>query len=150
MAESADVHCAKCGTELIQLPALPAEERVPCPKCGSTNRRYSKTLSETVSVRALLDGKKKSPGYPSRRRVRVHLQVGDQIEHKTGRWVFKQRRIDKDASPAWYFERITDPATGEVLHERSEPLRKHVGHGSARHNAERKKQDQETQAKEDR
>ena len=144
MAESVDVHCAKCGAELTELPGLPAAERVSCPECGSTNRRYGKTLSETVSVRAFLDGKKKSPGYPSRRRVRVHLQVGDQIEHETGRWVFKQRRIDKDASPAWYFERITDPSTGEVLRECSEPLQKHMGHGSAKHNAEQKKQDHGT------
>jgi len=150
MVESANVSCAKCGTELLELPGLPAEERVPCPKCGSTNWRYSKTLSETIPVKTFLDGQKKSPGYPSRRRVRVHLQVGDQIEHETGRWVFKHRRIDKDASPAWYFERITDPVSGEALHECSEPLRKHTGHGSAKLVAERKEQGQELQKKEDR
>jgi len=149
MAESADVYCATCGEALTELPGLPVEERVPCPVCGSTNRRFTKSLSETVSVRAFLDGKKKSPGYPSRRRIRVHLQVGDQVEHRTGRWVFKQRRIDKDASPAWYFERITDPATGEVLHECSEPLEQHMGHGSAKLKVERK-QDQQTEEKEER
>jgi hypothetical protein len=70
--------------------------------------------------------------FHGRRRVRVHLQVGDQVEHRTARWVFKERRVDKDASPAWYFERITDPTTSEVTHECSEALEKHTGHGSAR------------------
>ena len=136
MDETGDVHCAQCGSVIPEPPGLPVEERMPCPECGSTTRRFSKTLSETVSVRAFLDGKKKSPKHPSRKRVRVHLQVGDQIEHKTGRWVFKERRVDKDATPARYFERITDPRTGEVIHECSEPLDRHTGHGSARSDVE--------------
>lgn len=150
MDEQAGVFCAQCGRLIAELPGLPVEERTPCPSCGSTTRRFTKTLSETIPVRASLDGKKKSPAYASRQRLRVRLQVGDQIEHRTGRWVFKERRTDKDASPAWYFERVSDPATGEVLHECSEPLQNHTGHGSAKHNAEQKKQDQGTQAKEDR
>lgn len=32
----------------------------------------------------------------------------------------------------WYSEKITDPETGEVLHERHEPLDQHQGHGSAK------------------
>jgi len=104
---------------------------MPCPNCGSTARLLSKTLTEAISVRAFLHGKKKSPEFPSKRKLPVHLQVGDQVEHKTGRWVFKKRRIDKDTSPAWYFECVTDPETGEVIHESSEPLEKHTGHGSA-------------------
>jgi len=137
MDEAADVYCAQCGSVIPELPGLPVEERMPCPNCGSTARRFSKTLSEAFSVGAFLDGKKKSLKYSSRKQIRVHLQVGDQVEHKTGRRVFKERRVDKDASPAWYFERITDAKTGEVIHECSEPLEKHTGHGSAKESERR-------------
>jgi hypothetical protein len=40
--------------------------------------------------------------------------------------------MDKEASPAWYFERITDLETGKVIHECSESLEKHTGHGTAK------------------
>lgn len=114
----------------------PKRRGCPVPNAAPLLRRFSKTLTAAVSVRAFLDGKKKSSEFPSKRRVRVHLQVGDQVEHETGRWIFKERRVDKDASPAWYFERITDPETGKVIHECSEPLERHTGHGSARNHVE--------------
>jgi len=77
MDEVADVHCAQCGNVIPESPGPPVEERMPCPEGDSTARRFSETLSATVSVRAFLDGKKKSSKHPSRKRVRVHLQVGD-------------------------------------------------------------------------
>lgn len=40
----------------------------------------------------------------------------------------KVRLIDKDANR--YFEKVTDPDTGQVLHECNEPLSEHRGHGS--------------------
>jgi DNA-directed RNA polymerase subunit RPC12/RpoP len=127
-----DVRCSKCGQMIEEAPGTLTEERIPCPTCGSTTRRFGKTLAAAVSVRGFVDGKKRSQGLKSRDRLRVHLQLGDQIDHKTGRWVFKQRRVDKDQSPAWYFERITDGETGAVIHECSEPLDEHTEHGSAR------------------
>ena len=126
------VCCASCGEPIPEVPGLPSEERIRCPNCGSTSREYRMVFSETLAMHGFIDGKKKSRRFPSKRKVRIHLQAGDQINQRTGRWVFKERRIDKDVSPAWYFERITDPETSKVIHERSEPLEKHTGHGSAR------------------
>ena len=120
-------------------PGTPVEEREPCNKCRSTARAFSLAIFETVSVKTGIDLKKKSPAFPSKKKLRVHLQQGDQIDHRTGKWVLKERRIDKDASPAWYFELITDPDTGKELHRCSEPLDKHRGHGSAKKNPKEKK-----------
>ena len=131
-----EVRCASCEHSVPETPGLPPEERMPCANCGSTARIFSKSLFETVSVRSFLDGKKKAPGFPSKKKVRIHFQLGDQINHKTGEWVFKQRRVDKDASPAWYFERVTDSETGDVIHDCSEPLEKHTERGSAKPPAE--------------
>jgi DNA-directed RNA polymerase subunit RPC12/RpoP len=64
MDEVDNVHCAKCGHPIPEPPGLPAEERMPCPECSSTTRRFSKTLTAAVSVRAFLDGKRKSPEFP--------------------------------------------------------------------------------------
>lgn len=64
--------------------------------------------------------------------MRVHLKQGDQLDHGTGKWIFKERRIDKDASPAWYLESIIDNETGEEIHRDEGPLDGHTGHGSAK------------------
>jgi len=131
MMDADAVRCAKCGEAIPEEPGLPLEDRMPCPACGSTARAFAKVFHEVVEVHAFVDGKKRAAGLASKKKVRVHLQQGDQLNHETGLWVLKERRIDKDASPAWYFERITDPETGEVIHECSEPLDKHTGHGGA-------------------
>ena len=48
----------------------------------------------------------------------------------SGRMVWKERHWDKKSD--WYFERITDVATGEVIHECEEPFTEHRAHGSAK------------------
>ena len=53
-----------------------------------------------------------------------------QHPNRFGREVHVVRKIDRENR--WYTERITDPQTGEVLREVSEPLRDHHGHGSAK------------------
>jgi hypothetical protein len=42
----------------------------------------------------------------------------------------KRRLIDRDGDR--YEEAVVDPATGETIHERTEPLSEHWGHGSAK------------------
>jgi hypothetical protein len=41
----ADVVCGKCGTELDEPRDLPADNRQPCPACGSTARQFSVSVS---------------------------------------------------------------------------------------------------------
>ncbi len=42
----------------------------------------------------------------------------------------KKRIIDRENN--WYEEVVVDEETGEVVHENSEPLSDHKGHGSAK------------------
>lgn len=45
------VHCENCGKLLDHPLSIPADERPPCPKCGSTARKISVHVQETVGVR---------------------------------------------------------------------------------------------------
>jgi hypothetical protein len=131
MAEST-VNCGNCGTLINESPDTPVENRQPCPACKSLSRSFNLSLAEEVSKKEFLDIKKKSPGFPSKKKLRVHLQQGDQINQGTGKWIFKKRRIDKDKSPAWYLESIVDLETGKEIHRDDGPLDRHTGHGSAK------------------
>lgn len=126
------ISCKECGILLDELPNTPIEERKPCPKCGSIVRTFTVQLEDQIKIREFIQIKKKSPDYPSKKKLRLYIQQGDQFDHGTGKWIFKQRRIDKDQSPSWYFEQILDTETGKLLHHCSEPLNEHVGHGSAK------------------
>ena len=46
---------------------------------------------------------------------------GDPFSHGTGRWVKKERRIDRASDR--YVERVTDPVTGEIVHDEDERRR---------------------------
>ncbi|HZR05425.1 MAG TPA: hypothetical protein VFA61_06325 [Candidatus Udaeobacter sp.] len=56
--------------------------------------------------------------------------IGDDFHRNTGRWMKLYRLIDRMKDR--YNEQVTDPATGEIVHECSEPLDNHKGHGSAK------------------
>jgi hypothetical protein len=60
----------------------------------------------------------------------VEQTDGDDLHRKSGRWMKLHRRIDRESK--WYDERITDPSTGRVVRECSEPLTAHRDRGSAR------------------
>ncbi len=87
------------------------------------------TVSDTVTVtereRRNILGRR--PGY---RRPYVEILGGDDFNRKLGKFVKLERVIDRARN--WYMERVTDPDTGQVLHECEEPLTDHRGHGSAR------------------
>lgn len=125
------VYCGnqKCGVALNESPDTPVEKRQPCPKCGALLREFDLRVSDEVNVKSFIDIKKKSPKFPSDKKQRVRLQQGDQINHKTGEWILKGRRIDKDVSPAWYTEILIDTETGEI-EKQDELLSDHWGHGS--------------------
>lgn len=74
--------------------------------------------------------------HPDERRPFIEQSRGDDLHRKTGRWMRLERIIDRARD--WYFERVTDAATGEVVRECEEPLRTHTGHGSARADGQQK------------
>jgi hypothetical protein len=105
-----------------------AGPRQPCPGCGSTRRtaNVSVTLSAQVSVHLLTKTKHRDGG----KSVVREVTEGDSYHRKTGKWNLMHRLIDWGND--WYHERIRDGQTGEVVHENSEPLSEHWGHGSAK------------------
>lgn len=128
--------CADCGAELpIEWIRPPLRTNV-CPKCGSEKKKIYLYLHEEVQLdlKESLDLKTKDHTKPSKKNPRVHLSIGDEVRKKDGKWLKKERRIDKNADR--YRELLIDPATGEVLRDVDEPLSKHTGHGSAKCNPE--------------
>lgn len=121
------VHCGACQARLEEDPHAPAEQRGPCPHCGSASRHFKVSMSETVTVRSKLTAKGRRTG---ERQPFIEQTVGDDLHRKTGRWMKLHRVIDRLKN--WYNERVTDPATGDVVHECDEPLTEHRGHGSAK------------------
>ncbi len=85
----------------------------------------SDTVTVTVRERRNILGRR--PGF---RRPFVEMLGGDDFNRKLGKFVKLERVIDRARN--WYMERVTDPDTGQVLHECEEPLTDHRGHGSAR------------------
>jgi len=127
-AHSIEVQCGNCLEPLEESPHLPADRRPPCPHCGSPLRHFNIAVSDSVTLHSKLNLKGRRPGL---KRPFVEQVVGDDLHRKTGRWMNLERVIDRLKN--WYYERVTDPRTGTIVHESNEPLSDHTGHGSARH-----------------
>ncbi len=92
---------------------------------------YKVDLLETVHMHAKVGGKVKEQGnLPSKHRYVIEFETGDDLHKNSGKWMDKVRLIDRRNDD--YHEVITDPETGEKVHECHEPLSKHHGHGSAK------------------
>lgn len=127
MAEVESVRCGQCGTFLTEPTDLPVSGRVPCPTCGSKSRLFSVSIHATVRARSKLGLKAK---YLGRGRPFVEMVGGDDLDRKTGKWMKLSRVIDREKD--WYTETVTDPETGEIVHQTDEPLSQHQGHGDAK------------------
>ncbi len=62
--------------------------------------------------------------------------TGDDFHRETAKWMNLSRVYDREHD--LYKEIVTDPITGEVVHECIEPLSEHTGHGSAKHKKKNK------------
>jgi hypothetical protein len=105
----------------------PAEKRSPCPDCGSMKRAVEMTISSTITAHSKLSLKGRHGG---RGRPFIEQTVGDDLHRKSGKWMRIQRVIDRAKN--WYREIVTDPQTGDVIHQCEEPLSDHQGHGTAK------------------
>lgn len=120
-------NCGECGAELEESPSLPAEERTPCPTCGSITRAIQVSISESVMIREKLGMKGKHKG---EKKPFIESVSGDDLHRKTGKWMKLTRMIDRDNNQ--YKEEVKDPETGDTIHRCEEPLSDHMGHGSAK------------------
>ena len=116
--------CSDCKTGL-------QDGETACPECGSTSRNIVAVLNEELSIPDRLWLKvlgRWIKRRKRRRREREYLQ-GDIRSKASGTWKWYRRLIDRVNDR--YEEKVIDPSTGVVVHECSEKLSEHQGHGSA-------------------
>jgi hypothetical protein len=101
-----------------------SSEPISCPACGSL-QDLSISVEETIHVHEWLQ---KKDGLDGCKEPISEQVVGDELSYSTGRWVYKQRIIDRTNN--LYYEIVIDKETGSILHFCSEPLGQHRGHGS--------------------
>ena len=121
------ITCKDCGTQLAEPPNDLEATPAPCPACGSTARLIQVGIRNEVTFKSKLGLKGRRTGS---RKPFLEAVLGDDLFRKLGKWMKLERVIDRDNDH--YIERVTDPTTGQVVHECDEPLSKHTGHGSAR------------------
>lgn len=122
--------CANCDTPIPMEMLEHAGVDAPCPACSGTARVWSINVADAVQVRDNMKAKSKRDTFPSKKKVRLELQTGEEIRRDGRGWVTKDRIIDHDADS--YIEKVVDSDTGLVLRDVAEPLSEHRGHGSAR------------------
>jgi predicted nucleic acid-binding Zn-ribbon protein len=122
--------CANCGVEFL---SEWASEKIkpPCPKCGSLKKMaYLSFIDHAQTPRDFLTGKVKNIKRPSNKKVRLEFLTGDNFCQSEGKWMLKERVLDKDNKI--YKEVVIDPQTGQVIHHNEGSLLDHVGFGSAK------------------
>ena|SRR2546428_3516166 len=121
------VFCKKCGVELNESPSVPSHDRQPCCVCGSRVRHFTKPLAATLSfhsgLRGVAYGESKTKWF-------AKLMEEASFTRRLGIWSRRLKLENKRSNE--YFEMVTNPLTGEVIHKCSEPLTEHRGHGSAK------------------
>jgi hypothetical protein len=121
----------QCGNCELPLPEDRNEQhRQPCPSCGSIRRIFNHAVTDIIHLKEMWEMKIKTPSYTGKGHFRIEQQVGDDLHRRSGRWFKKERIIDRENDR--YFEKITDPETGCVIHHCNESLTQHFGHGSAK------------------
>lgn len=122
--------CANCEFCWEGEEDIDSSNRGPCPKCGSCARRFDMLLQETMSFHEGWGGKIKDQSLRSNKKVKVEFFDGQEWSVALGKFVSKV--VVRDKRQDHYHEKVVDPGTGEVIHECTEPLSQHQGHGYAK------------------
>ena len=123
--------CSDCAESLPSEWAHSSELNK-CPKCGSIDQTIEMGITEEVGMELHdnVKGKVKDNNFNSKRNPRYEFVEGDDLRKRDEKWMKKTRILDKYNDK--YIEKVTNPETGEVIHENVEPLSEHFGHGSAK------------------
>ncbi len=115
--------CSHCG--------LPHDggAGIPCPACGRVGRTANVNIVGEARVVVTLAGKVRDPTLNAKKNPRVKFELGQEINHKTGELVAKDRRVDRRLDRYW--EKIRD-ARGRFVMWVDHKLSRHRGHGSAK------------------
>ena len=110
---------------------LDGDSRMPCVKCGSTNRTFEKQLECKIKCMAGLSLKHKRPGM---KKPLLEIINGFEMSIIGKKLVKKFRLIDREHDI--YQETITDSITNVIIHDCQEKLTDHTCHGSAKNKLE--------------
>ena len=135
------IECSDCGIAIEQA-AVAVEPRLPCPTCGSARRSHFVTIAETLVARDGLGIKAKRRG---QKKPYVEALSFPSHSRRLAKPVHHERLIDRDKD--LYHEKVTDYETGAIIHEQSEPLSEHIGHGSDKRRLNKADASQETPRK---
>lgn len=126
------IRCAKCKAALPAewIPVSSPDQK--CPKCGAFEQEVLMEIIEDVAVEAHdnVRLKVKDPALSGKKNPRLDQFAGADLRKSDGRWMQKERIIDRDRD--YYKEVVIDPSDGTVVHKNEEPLSEHFGHGSAK------------------
>lgn len=126
--DNMSVLCGKCKLALKEDPHIKPDQRIACSSCGSTTRIFQVTVHDRIVMKSKLGMKAKHLGG---KKPFIEEVTGDDFHRETAKWMNLNRVYDREND--LYKEIITDPITGEVVHECIEPLSEHTGHGSAKY-----------------
>lgn len=107
---------------------LPSNERIPCPNSGSVSRIFHVSIHGDITIKSKLGMKARHAGGG---KPFVEQLSGDDLQRKTGKWMKLSRIIDREKDH--YHEVVSNPSTGEIVHECKERLSEHRGHGAAKY-----------------
>src|SRR5262245_40033887 len=92
MMTESKVACGECGLVLEERSDLPADQRRLCPRCRSTRRTHFIAVGGTLQLHDQIRYWHKRPGY---RRPLVQGLSGDDFSRSAGRWMGKERLVDR-------------------------------------------------------
>lgn len=122
--------CLGCGFRWECNLDIESRHQKPCPQCGSIARKFDELCQEILHSSEAWEVRTKDTSLPSKKKERGKLFNGQQWSEERKKMVNKV--VDIDRRQDHYHEKIIDPETGEVIHECTEPLSQHQGHGSAK------------------
>ena len=125
--KKARARCGSCGEPIDESADVPIEDRVPCPQCGSTTRKFSEHLKVKAKAQVGLKFKHKRPG--SKKPITEGF-TGRDLRKSVGDFVDKEQRFDRGKDRRYREKIVTD--SGEVIRDVDEPLSEHRNRGSAK------------------
>jgi DNA-directed RNA polymerase subunit RPC12/RpoP len=128
--DSTIVRCAECN--IILQEDTNETKRIPCPNCRSLKRKFEKHLIVQTKIisNIMFKVRRFSKKDFVKKVIFGYVIPRDEKLRERIKWVYINRKIDREDDK--YYEEVTNPVTGEVLHFCEEPLKEHIGHGSAK------------------
>ena len=121
------MECGECRSPLDERADLPADQREPCPNCGSRQRHFKQTVVAQQPLRASFVSKARAGG---KGKSFIEMKVGWSFFRRTASWHFVEQIVDRRHNR--YRKKVVDEETGATLRNDDGPLDEHQGFGSAK------------------